>query len=69
MPAFFEVALDHPAGDAPLAGGDLRRYFVRHGDLPLVLLAAVAVRDVDHHLLAQARGAQCIALTDTCAAL
>ena len=36
-------------------------HVVRHRDLALVLLAAVAVRDVDHHLLAQAGGAQRLA--------
>ena len=58
LPALLEVALDHHADDAPLAGGDLLGDVARDDDLPLVLLAAVAVRDVDHHLLAQARRAQ-----------
>ena len=41
--------------DAPLAGGDLRAPLVGDVDLPLVALAAVAVRDVDHHLLRAGR--------------
>ena len=58
---FFEVAFDHHAGDTPLAGRNLPGYVVCDCDLPLMLLAAVAVRNVDHQALAQTCGAQRVA--------
>ena len=58
---FLQVALDHHAGDACVASGDLRGHVLRHVDLAAVLLAAVGVREVDHHLRAQARLVQHVA--------
>ncbi len=55
LASLLEVAFDHHAGDPVVARCDLRRHVAGHVDLPFVALAAVAVRDVDHHLLAQAR--------------
>ena len=48
------MALDHYAGDAGIARGDLTGHVLGHVDLAAVLLAAVGVREVDHHLFAQA---------------
>ena len=55
LPAFVEVAFDHHAGDARFARRDLLAHRGRHRDLLAVLFVAVGVREVDHHLLAQAR--------------
>ena len=52
------MALDHDPRDAALAAGELRRHVGADVELALVLLAAVGMREVDHHLLAQARRAQ-----------
>ena len=55
LAAFLQVALDHQADDARVARGDLPGDVGGDLDLPAMLLAAVGVRDVDHHLLAQPR--------------
>ena len=44
------MRLDHHADDAILAAGELLGHRFDHFELPLELLAAVAVRAVDHHL-------------------
>ena len=54
LAAFVQVALDHHAGDAGVTVGDLAGHVLGHVDLASVLLAAVGVREVDHHLFAQA---------------
>ena len=54
LAAFVQGALDHHAGDAGVACGDLTGHVLGHVDLAAVLLAAVGVREVDHHLFAQA---------------
>ena len=54
LAAFVQVALDHHAGDAGVTVGDLAGHVLGHVDLAAVLLAAVGVREVDHHLFAQA---------------
>ena len=54
LPAFFEVAFDHHAGDAAVAAGDLRGDVGADVDLARMLLLGIGMREVDHHLLAQA---------------
>ena len=53
LAAFVQVAFDHHAGDAALASGDLCGHVGGHVDLAAVLLGAVGVRKINHHLLAQ----------------
>ena len=50
-----EVALDHRAEDAAAAACDLAGDLARDVELPLVLLAAVRVRAVDHQRRREAR--------------
>ncbi|MPM90374.1 hypothetical protein SDC9_137495 [bioreactor metagenome] len=54
LAALFQMAFDHHAHDAMVASGHLVRHIFGNDDLARVLLAAVGVRQVDHHLLAQA---------------
>ena len=61
LAAFFQVAFDHDAGNAHVAGDNLAGNVGCHFDLLVVLLAAVGVREVDHHLFAQAAGGQLLA--------
>ena len=49
---------DHHAHDARVARRQLRGDVARHLDLPLMLLAGIGVRAVDHYLLAQLGGLQ-----------
>src|SRR5690606_5051039 len=54
LPAALEVALHHDAEDAVVAARNLLRNAVPDFDLLLVLLAAVAVAEVDHDVGSQA---------------
>ena len=61
LAAFVEVAFNHQAHDAGITPGHLRGHIGSHFNLLVVLLAAVGVRQVNHQLLAQARGFELLA--------
>src|SRR5687768_7578115 len=55
LAAFSEVAFDHHAEDALLAGGELARDVAPDLDLAAELLGRVGVREVDHEVRGEAR--------------
>ena len=59
LTAFIQVAFNHDPSNAVVTRGNLSRHIGPHIHLALVLLAAVGVAHVDHHLLAQASGLSC----------
>src|SRR6185503_2087773 len=58
LPAGVQVALDHHAHHALLAGGELRGDVRAHVHLLLVLLGRVGVREIDHEVGREARGCE-----------
>jgi hypothetical protein len=68
LAAFDEVRLDHDADDALVAGGDLAGDVASPPRSALELLAAVGVREIDHHRAAGRRRRFPSGAASTCAA-